>query len=82
MNTSDPTTLHPYHPVAAEIPSYLANTLSVPTLLATFFTGCAAILGTAYKLIKWRQPSLSRGNMATALWFTLCGFIHLFFEGT
>lgn len=81
INTSHLVADHPFHPMGVEIPSYLANTLSVPVLLATFFTGCAVILGSTYKLITWRNPNLGRKDLAVALWFTLCGFIHLFFEG-
>ncbi|KAL1881467.1 hypothetical protein VTK73DRAFT_3529 [Phialemonium thermophilum] len=81
MNTTDTINIHPYHPVGVEIPGYLANSLPVRTLLVSFFTGCAVILGTAFYFLQWKRPNLSRGDVLTGLWFALCGFIHFFFEG-
>jgi cholestenol delta-isomerase len=73
--------LHPYFPLGIEIPGYQANALSAGTLVSTFVAGCAAIFLVTYSIIQMTRPSLSYGGIATTMWFVLCGFIHLFFEG-
>ena len=72
---------HPYYPPSAIITDYAANTLPTLTLLICFAAGCAAILTPTLILIRRTNPSLSNGEVATAMWFVLCGFIHFFFEG-
>jgi cholestenol delta-isomerase len=72
---------HPYYPLEAEIVGYLANQYSVPMLLVLFASGCAAIISTTFLLVKQIRKTISNGELATIMWFTLCGFIHFFFEG-
>ncbi|KAL2267791.1 hypothetical protein VTJ83DRAFT_5068 [Remersonia thermophila] len=77
---------HPYYPTTATIGGgYTPNTLSTPTLLAIFATGCTAILGATSlgvpRLAARRGIRLSYADLGTVMWFVLCGFIHTFFEG-
>ena len=72
---------HPYFPLGTAMPDYLANHLSGPELVAYFAAGSGAILGTALLIIQGTRPGLRTCEIATALWFVLCGFIHFFFEG-
>ena len=74
-------TSHPYYPAGVAIPGYVANSLSTPVLLVSFFTGIAAILTTTYLLVTRIRPSISRPDIIAALWFGMCACIHLFFEG-
>ncbi|KAM0265599.1 hypothetical protein ACHAQJ_000031 [Trichoderma viride] len=73
--------LHPFSPFAIELPTYVANTLSAPVLVSIFGAGCVAIWLVTYGLIQRTRPSMGSGEVAIALWFALCGCIHLFFEG-
>jgi hypothetical protein len=73
--------IHPYYPTEAQIVGYVANSMSVPALLASFAGGCTVIFGITFLLVKRVRPTISRGDLATIMWFVLCGFIHLFFEG-
>lgn len=72
---------HPYFPVNAELPNYMANSLSVPVLLASFAIGAGAILSGTQLIVTKARPSISIADLSTAMWLGLCGFIHLFFEG-
>ncbi|EXJ61756.1 hypothetical protein A1O7_02186 [Cladophialophora yegresii CBS 114405] len=73
--------VHPYYPTEIEILNFVANDLTVPQLLATFATGCAVILGLTWFLASRFAPRLKKTDKLIAIWFCLCGFIHLFFEG-
>ncbi|RYO81336.1 hypothetical protein DL766_004487 [Monosporascus sp. MC13-8B] len=75
------TPIHPYYPLGVAIPDYVANTLSTPTIIAIFATACSVALLPAFFLIRRARPNLSSGELATALWFVLCGCIHLILEG-
>ncbi|KAF9880073.1 emopamil binding protein [Colletotrichum karsti] len=79
MNDSVP--LHPYFPLDTMLPGYAENKLGALALCSTFAAGTVAILAPTYKIIRRTNPNLSNGEVATALWFVLCGFIHFFFEG-
>jgi cholestenol delta-isomerase len=82
-NTSaDCVAVHPYYPQDTIRDNYVANTLSVPTLLVSFAIGVVAILYSTKATARNRRPSMSSSDMYAAMWFVLCGFIHLFFEGT
>ncbi|OAP64407.1 hypothetical protein AYL99_00379 [Fonsecaea erecta] len=74
-------TIHPYYPTEIDIANFAANEMSVPQLLATFAAGCTIILSLTWFLTSSLAPRLRVGEKATVLWFCLCGFIHLFFEG-
>ncbi|WYZ44859.1 hypothetical protein EsH8_VIII_000175 [Colletotrichum jinshuiense] len=79
MNASIP--LHPYYPADVVLPGYVANKLGSLALQASFAAGATAILAPTHQIIRRANPKLSKGEVATALWFVLCGFIHFFFEG-
>lgn len=59
---------------------YVENTLTTPVILLYFSGLCAAVLLPAFLLIKRAGPGLSRGELSTAMWFVLCGYIHLVVE--
>lgn len=73
--------MHPYFPVETSIPGYIANSLSTPVILAIFATAVAAIVIPCCLLICHRRPDITRVELSTALWFVLCGAIHLGLEG-
>lgn len=75
------TATHPYYPLGVDIPGYVANTLSTQTILAIFSTACAGALLPALFLIRRAAPKLSTADLTTAMWFVLCGCIHLVLEG-
>ncbi|KAL0944845.1 3-beta-hydroxysteroid-delta -isomerase [Colletotrichum truncatum] len=79
MNATIP--LHPYHPLDASLPGYAENKLDALAICSAFAAGTITILAPTYKIIRRSNPSLPNGELATALWFVLCGFIHFFFEG-
>ncbi|KAJ9150792.1 3-beta-hydroxysteroid-Delta(8), Delta(7)-isomerase 2 [Pleurostoma richardsiae] len=81
FSTNGSTAHHPYYPLDAVVPGYVANSISTPALIASFAAGCTVILSSACRLVQKKNPSLPRGEVAAALWFILCGFIHFFFEG-
>ncbi|OAA62184.1 3-beta-hydroxysteroid-Delta(8),Delta(7)-isomerase [Cordyceps fumosorosea ARSEF 2679] len=72
---------HSYYPPNVVIDGYVANTLSTAQILAIFTTTLTAILGSCFVLIRRARPSMPATEVATALWFVLCGVIHLGLEG-
>ncbi|XWW95263.1 hypothetical protein V2A60_003218 [Cordyceps javanica] len=72
---------HSYYPPKVVIDGYVANTLSTVQILGIFTSTLASILVPCFFLIRRVRPSLPAGEMATALWFVLCGVIHLGLEG-
>lgn len=76
-----PGQVHPYYPIEAQIAGYLANKWNTLELLLMFSAGCAAIFSVTYAIVKRVRPNLSNGDLATIMWFVLCGCIHSFFEG-
>lgn len=73
--------LHPFSPFVVELPTYVANTFSAAVLVSIFAAGCCVIFLVTYGLIQRMRPSMGNGEMLVAMWFALCGCIHLFFEG-
>jgi len=72
---------HPFFPISAPVPNYVAVSTPTAVLLTIFFGTLAVILGaTKFSLERYR-PSLPSGEVWAATWFILCGFIHSFFEG-
>lgn len=71
----------PYYPVGVSIAGYIANTLSTPEILAIFASACAVVLGSTAFLARRARPDLPTGEIATILWFVLCGSIHSGLEG-
>jgi hypothetical protein len=72
---------HPYYPLGVSIPNYVENTISTPAILIYFVAACATLMLTSYGVIKTTKPRLGTGDVATALWFILCGCIHIGIEG-
>ncbi|KAF2792489.1 EBDP4, emopamil-binding protein [Melanomma pulvis-pyrius CBS 109.77] len=73
--------LHPYYPIEAEIIGYLANEWNTLELCSMFAAGCTVIFAFTYVVVTRLRPNVSVSELITVLWFTLCGCIHLFFEG-
>lgn len=74
-------TNHSYYPPGVVIAGYVPNTLSTLQILAIFTTTLTSILVPCYFLIRRVRPAISTADMAAALWFVLCGVIHLGLEG-
>ncbi|KAL5045857.1 hypothetical protein BDW71DRAFT_182939 [Aspergillus fruticulosus] len=74
-------TLHSYYPLGVELSNYVANELSTPTLLAIFATACAIVFTVTTLLAKKANAQISNSELSKALWFALCGSIHLVLEG-
>jgi cholestenol delta-isomerase len=72
---------HPYYPIEKEIVGYLANKWGTLELVLMFSAGCVAIFSVTYTIVKRLRPNASTGDLATIMWFVLCGCIHSFFEG-
>ena len=72
---------HPYYPIESEIVGYLANEYNTLELVSLFAAGCAVIFSCTYMTVKKLRPNVPLSDVLVVLWFTLCGFIHLFFEG-
>jgi hypothetical protein len=72
---------HPYYPVGAPIAGLVLNKWTTFELVSMFAGGCAVIFSITYGLVKKIRPTLSNGDLATIMWFVLCGCIHSFFEG-
>lgn len=77
----NPAEQHPYYPLTASIPGYAPNQNTVSYLLTTFFSACTLLLTATYLLASRANPSLTRSQLATVIWFILSGAIHIFFEG-
>ncbi|KAF2659998.1 Emopamil-binding protein [Lophiostoma macrostomum CBS 122681] len=73
--------LHPYYPINAEIVGYLANEWNTLELVSMFSAGCAVIFTITYLAVTKLRPNVTTADLATVMWFVLCGCIHLFFEG-
>ncbi|KAF4126199.1 cholestenol Delta-isomerase [Geosmithia morbida] len=50
-------------------------------LVSYFSLGAGVILTATLALSRRLQPNLSAADTLMTMWFVLCGFIHLFFEG-
>ncbi|KAI9838106.1 MAG: hypothetical protein M1819_006262 [Sarea resinae] len=82
MNVSQvPASTHPYYPVEVEIVGYLANEWPVPLLLSLFGGGCGLVFALTLLIVRKVHPGLPAKEKLAILWFVLCGFIHLCFEG-
>ncbi|KAI1816771.1 3-beta-hydroxysteroid-Delta(8),Delta(7)-isomerase [Poronia punctata] len=73
--------VHPYYPLGVEIPGYVAKVLSTQEILAIFSVTCTAILLPTWLYFRHARRDVSTGDALTAIWFVLCGFIHLGLEG-
>ncbi|KAI8634538.1 3-beta-hydroxysteroid-Delta(8),Delta(7)-isomerase [Xylariaceae sp. FL1651] len=75
------TPLHPYYPLGVAIPGFVAKALSTQEILGIFIATCLGILVPTWIYIRQTRRDLPSGDVLTALWFVLCGFIHLGLEG-
>lgn len=75
-------TMHSYYPPRVIIHGYVENTLSTPQILALFVSTLTSILLPCSMLIRRLRPAISTSQLSTALWFILCGVIHLGLEGS
>ncbi|RYC66049.1 hypothetical protein CHU98_g143 [Xylaria longipes] len=73
--------LHPYYPLGVVIPGYVAKVLTTQEILAIFTSTCLGILVPTWLYIRHTRSDLSSSEVFTALWFVLCGSIHLGLEG-
>lgn len=73
--------LHPYYPLGVVIADYVAPTLSTLEILAIFTVTCLSILTPTWFYLRRRDHQINGKDTAAALWFVLCGFIHLGLEG-
>ncbi|KIW04842.1 uncharacterized protein PV09_04024 [Verruconis gallopava] len=71
---------HPYYPLGVEVPGYAPNETPLAILLPSFALVCASVLASAWRVSQSFRPGLPRSEVLTVLWFSLCGFIHIFFE--
>ncbi|KAK0711247.1 emopamil binding protein [Lasiosphaeris hirsuta] len=72
---------HPYYPPGVKIPGrYSPNVLAVPVLLGAFGIILIAIVAVVQLLAKQVNPAIGRPEQLTLAWFTLCAFLHCFFE--
>ncbi|GAO14081.1 uncharacterized protein UV8b_06482 [Ustilaginoidea virens] len=72
---------HPYYPLTTPIPSYVANESSVLRLLTTFGLMVCVVVGLAYWPTRRSQLQLRALDKFAVMWFALCGFLHVGFEG-
>jgi len=63
--------LHPFYPLEVEIAGYLANTYSVPILLALFAAWMGIILALTRLVVKRLQPEMISTERLTIMWFML-----------
>lgn len=61
--------------------NFVPNTYSAAALLGIFGIIAGTILGSTYIGIRNLAPSVEKTDRIIALWFVLCGCLHLFFEG-
>lgn len=65
---------HPFFPLDAKIVGYLANDLSVTSLIGAFALGCFFVLGASLLLVRRRSVRLSGVDEVIVLWFVLSMF--------
>ncbi|KAI0402722.1 3-beta-hydroxysteroid-Delta(8),Delta(7)-isomerase [Xylaria palmicola] len=75
------TPLHPYYPLGVAIPGYVAKVLTTQEILAIFTATCLAILVPTWMYIRRAPRDLPSSEVFIALWFVLCGAIHIVLEG-
>jgi cholestenol delta-isomerase len=73
--------LHPYYPIDATVVGFVANDWNTLELCTVFAAGCAVIFIITYNIVRRLRPQVSGSDLATVMWFVLCGCIHLLFEG-
>ncbi|RDW60592.1 hypothetical protein BP6252_11975 [Coleophoma cylindrospora] len=72
---------HPYYPPGLLLPAFISNDIPVPILVTSFAIATLFIFWFTSILARSVRPRIGNGQKWTAIWFMLCGCIHLFFEG-
>lgn len=73
--------MHPYYPLGVDIPGYVVNATSVPSLLSQFAVLWAAVVSLSWLLITRLRPDSRHSDRLAFVWYCLTASIHLFFEG-
>lgn len=63
---------HPYYPVSAALPHYVANKNSVLSLLVFFGSIISFVVFTAVAGARNAYPQLKASDQLTVAWFALC----------
>lgn len=72
---------HPFYPLGIALPGYIANEMSTIRILGIFAGTCVAVGLPTLVAINRTRPDLKKREVSTAMWFVLCGCIHLILEG-
>ncbi|KAK0623370.1 Emopamil binding protein-domain-containing protein [Immersiella caudata] len=73
---------HPYYPPGAQLSGgYVPNELDLVSLISRFVGLIAVHLGTTLTVARAFNKNLNGKEQLAFLWFMLCAFLHLFFEG-
>ncbi len=72
---------HPYYPPDLVLPGFMPNEIPVPILIASFAGASGLVVWITSVLARTIRPRIDKTDLLTAMWFMLCGCIHLFFEG-
>ena len=73
---------HPYYPPDLVLPGFMPNDIPVPILITSFAGAAGLVVWITSVLARTIRPGLGKTDLLTAMWFMLCGCIHLFFEGS
>ncbi|OHW91263.1 emopamil binding protein [Colletotrichum incanum] len=72
---------HPYYPMNAELPHYIANETPLLKLLVTFAATIASVVVVTIMVARRIHSNMMISDQLIVAWFALCGFLHCFFEG-
>ncbi|KAK8012002.1 hypothetical protein PG989_000262 [Apiospora arundinis] len=72
---------HPFYPLGIALPGYIANEMSTIQILCIFAATCGSVMLPTLLAINRKRPDLPKRELSTAMWFVLCGCIHLILEG-
>jgi cholestenol delta-isomerase len=72
---------HPYYPLDVKLPHYVPNEKSFVALNAIILGWGLGIIVVANYVIAFLWPTTSRRERYTSVWFVMCGFLHITFEG-
>ncbi|KAM5345457.1 hypothetical protein ACJ41O_011319 [Fusarium nematophilum] len=75
ISDSAPAPAHPYFPVDAVIPGYIANDKDVAELLVTFGAITGAVIGSAFRQTTQSKHPLRPIDRFAAAWFALCYYL-------
>ncbi|KAK6823570.1 hypothetical protein PG995_006312 [Apiospora arundinis] len=72
---------HPFYPLGIALPGYIANEMSTIQILCISAATCGSVMLPTLLAINRKRPELPKRELSTAMWFVLCGCIHLILEG-